>query len=77
VADSVANSPGGPTQVMLTETEAEHVPGCNMAFRKTALTAMGGFDPRFRTAGDDVDICWQLQSAGLTLSFSPAAVGRR
>jgi GT2 family glycosyltransferase len=38
---------------------------------------MGGFDPRFRTAGDDVDICWQLQSAGLTLSFSPAAVGRR
>ena len=48
------------TQVMLTETEAEHVPGCNMAFRKTALTAIGGFDPRFRTAGDDVDICWQL-----------------
>jgi len=45
-----------------------------MAFRKSALLAVGGFDNRFRTAGDDVDICWSLQEAGWKLGFSPAAV---
>ncbi|MBV9491325.1 MAG: glycosyltransferase [Verrucomicrobia bacterium] len=74
VADCVANSPGGPIQVMLTDTDAEHLPGCNVAFRTEALKAAGGFDPRFRTAGDDVDVCWQLQAAGLRLGFSPTAV---
>jgi cellulose synthase/poly-beta-1,6-N-acetylglucosamine synthase-like glycosyltransferase len=74
MAAGVANSPGGPIHVMLTDTEAEHVPGCNMAFRKAALKAIGGFDPRFTTAGDDVDVCWQLQAAGLKVAFSPAAV---
>ena len=37
-----------------------------MAFRKTALEAIGGFDPRFRTAGDDVDECWRLQERELS-----------
>src|SRR5207245_2021241 len=31
-------------------------------------------DPQFRVAGDDVDVCWQLQKRGWTLGFSPAAV---
>jgi hypothetical protein len=60
--------------VLLSDTEAEHIPGCNMAFRKAALEAIGGFDPQFRKAGDDVDICWRLRDAGGTLGFSPAAV---
>jgi GT2 family glycosyltransferase len=74
VADSVANSPGGPIHVLLTDTEAEHLPGCNMAFRRAALEAIGGFDSRFSSAGDDVDVCWQLQAIGSKLVFSPAAV---
>jgi GT2 family glycosyltransferase len=74
VSDSVADSPGGPIHVMLTDVEAEHLPGCNMAFRRDALAAVGGFDPIFRTAGDDVDLCWRMQSAGFKLVFSPAAV---
>ena len=74
IADCVANAPGGPIHVLLSDREAEHIPGCNMAFRKTALQAIGGFDPQFRTAGDDVDVCWRLQSQGGTLGFSPAAV---
>ena len=74
IADCVTNSPGGPIHVLLTDREAEHIPGCNMAFRKSALLAVGGFDHRFRTAGDDVDICWSLQEAGWKLGFSPAAV---
>jgi O-antigen biosynthesis protein len=74
VADAVANAPGGPVHVLLSDTEAEHLPGCNVAFRKAALEAVGGFDPRFRVAGDDVDLCWRLRDLGWTLGFSPAAV---
>jgi len=74
IADCVANAPGGPVHVLLSDTEAEHIPGCNMAFRKTVLQAVGGFDPQFRTAGDDVDICWRLQQQGWTIGFSPAAM---
>jgi GT2 family glycosyltransferase len=73
IADCVTNSPGGPIHVLLSDREAEHIPGCNMAFRKSALLAVGGFDDRFRTAGDDVDICWSLQKHGWKLGFSPAA----
>ncbi|MDY0042027.1 MAG: glycosyltransferase, partial [Desulforhabdus sp.] len=74
VAECVANSPGNPIHVLLTDQEAEHIPGCNMAFRKTALEAIDGFDERFRIAGDDVDLCWRLQQRGWTLGFNPAAM---
>ncbi len=74
VADCVAQAPGGPIHVLLSDREAEHVPGCNMAFRRECLEAIGGFDPRFRTAGDDVDVCWRLQERGWTIGFSPAAM---
>ncbi len=60
--------------VLVSDEEAEHIPGCNMAFRRDALQAVGGFDPQFRIAGDDVDLCWRLQERGWTLGFSPAAV---
>jgi GT2 family glycosyltransferase len=73
-AESVSNAPGNPTHVMLCDRVAEHVPGCNMAFRRDALAAVGGFDPRFRVAGDDIDICWRIQEAGGAIGFSPAAV---
>jgi GT2 family glycosyltransferase len=74
IARCVANAPGGPTHVLLSDREAEHIPGCNMAFRREALVQVGGFDPRFHAAGDDVDICWRLRERGLSLGFSPAAV---
>ena len=74
VATCVANSPGGPTHVLLSDSEAEHIPGCNMAFRRHALECIGGFDPQFLTAGDDVDVCWRLQDAGESLGFHAAAV---
>jgi GT2 family glycosyltransferase len=74
IAECVANAPGGPIHVLVSDQEAEHIPGCNMAFRKDALKAIGGFDPEFRIAGDDVDVCWRLQQRGWTLGFSPAAM---
>ncbi len=33
IADCVANAPGGPVHVLLSDKVAEHIPGCNMAFR--------------------------------------------
>ena len=74
VADSVACAPGGPIHVLLSDDEAEHIPGCNMAFRREALGTIGMFDPRFRVAGDDVDVCWRLQDAGMSLGFCPSAM---
>src|SRR5262245_33572568 len=74
IADCVANAPGNPAHVLISDREAEHIPGCNMAFRKACLEAIGGFDAQFRTAGDDVDVCWRLRQRGWTLGFSPAAM---
>ena len=74
IAECVARAPGGPVHVLVTDREAEHIPGCNMAFRKSCLEAIGGFDPQFRTAGDDVDVCWRLQERGWKLGFHPAAM---
>ncbi len=74
IAECVANSPGGPVHVLLTDSEAEHIPGCNMAFRKAALEAISGCDATFRIAGDDVDLCWRLQQQGWTLGFNPSAM---
>src|SRR5262249_29222198 len=34
IAECVASAPGGPVHVLLSDQEAEHIPGCNMAFRK-------------------------------------------
>ncbi len=74
IAQCVARAPGGPTHVMLDDRTAEHVPGCNMAFRRDALLAVDGFNPVYLRAGDDVDICWRLQAAGKRIAFAPAAI---
>lgn len=74
IAECVANAPGGPVHVLLSDREAEHIPGCNMAFRKSAIEAVGGFDVQYRAAGDDVDLCWRLQEGGGKLGFSPSAM---
>lgn len=69
----VCAAPGAPSHVMLDDVEAEHLPGCNLAVTQTAFDAIGGFDPRFHTAGDDVDFCWRLSDAGYRLGFAPGA----
>jgi glycosyltransferase involved in cell wall biosynthesis len=73
MAQCVAHAPGGPIHVLLSDVEAEHVPGCNLAIRKSAMMAIGGFDPQFRVAGDDVDLCWRLQHAGYKIGYHPGA----
>jgi O-antigen biosynthesis protein len=70
----VAAAPGGPSHVLLTDTVAEHIPGCNMAFYRWAFEGVGGFDTEYRKAGDDVDFCWRIQQAGWVIAFSPTAI---
>ena len=74
IAQCVAASPGGPAHVLLSDQEAEHIPGCNMSFRKSALQAIGGFDVRYRAAGDDVDLCWRLSERGMKIGFRAGAM---
>ncbi len=74
IADCVANAPGGPVHVLLSDRIAEHIPGCNMAFRHDVLQEIRGFDPLYRVAGDDVDLCWRVQQAGGAIGFHPAAL---
>ncbi|MGY1737102.1 glycosyltransferase [Geodermatophilus sp. SYSU D00684] len=73
VERAVALSPGSPMEVLTSHDRAEHVPGCNMAFRREALQAIGGFDPVYTAAGDDVDVCWKLLDRGWEIGFAPAA----
>ena len=74
IAECVSNSPGEPVHVLITDRDAEHIPGCNCSFRKDRLMAVGGFDPQFRTAGDDVDACWRLLEHGFKIGFQPGAM---
>ena len=74
MADCVDHAPGSPTHVLVTDREAEHIPGCNFAIRREILLQMGGFDSRFRVAGDDVDLCWRLEEMGWKIGFNAAAM---
>ena len=56
------------------DDRAEHIPGCNMAFWKDVLVEVGGFDPIYTAAGDDVDVCWKVLDRGWEIGFHPAAL---
>ena len=73
-AHMVARAPGGPVHVLVSDDRAEHVPGCNMAFWKEGLEELGGFDPIYTAAGDDVDFCWKVLDQNWDIGFHPAAL---
>ncbi len=73
-AHAVASSPGGPIHVMLSDEKAEHIPGCNMAFWRDVIFEVGGFDPIYTVAGDDVDFCWRVLDRGWDIRFHPGAM---
>lgn len=74
IAECVDEAPGNPMHVLLNEELAEHVPGCNMAYKKEALESIGGFDATHLVAGDDVDVCWKLLIREQRIVFSPSAI---
>jgi hypothetical protein len=50
-------------------------PTINMAFRRAAFDAVGGFDERF-SYGSDIDFSWRLVDAGYRIKHVPDAVVR-
>ena len=68
--------PGGPEPVMLSERDAQQIPGCNMAFWISSLEEISGFDPVLRKAGEDLDVCWRFIRSGQRIGFSPAGFVR-
>ncbi len=74
MAQCIDCAPGNPIHVLTDNELAEHVPGCNMAFRKEKLELIGNFNPTHRAAGDDVDVCWKLLFRAETIAFSPGAI---
>jgi GT2 family glycosyltransferase len=55
------------------------VSGANIAFRASAIRALGGFDERLGAGtrargGEDLDVCIRLINAGRALAYEPAAI---
>jgi GT2 family glycosyltransferase len=48
----------------------------NLAIRREAFAAIGGFDPGYRQIGEDVDLCLRARAAGYALAYCPDAVVR-
>ena len=48
--------------------------GCGLAVRREALVQVGGMPSGDLSSGWDVDLCWQLRTAGIELHFVPEAV---
>ncbi len=73
VAACVASA-GGPTHVLVADRDAMHLAGVNMAFRRSALAAIEGFDSRYRVAGDDGDVCLRLLNRSWRLGYHAGAM---
>ncbi len=69
----ICSAPGSPSHILLDDTQAEHIPGCNLAVRASVFHSIKGFNPIFKTAGDDVDFCWRLSDANHLITFVPSA----
>jgi O-antigen biosynthesis protein len=50
-----------------------HLYGANTLFRTTVLREVGGYDERYRTNFEDVDLCHRLRARGVQLAYDPAA----
>ena len=73
-AAAMAAAPGLPREVRAGDDRLAQLCGCNMAITKAALSKVGGFDPVFTAAGDDVDLSWRLAASAETLAYAPGAV---
>ena len=66
---------------LLDERPSEPVPadwmlGAFLLMRRAMLVELGGFDPRFRLYGEDIDLCYRAARAGWERWYVPAAVVR-
>lgn len=71
---ALSAAPGLPREVRSGDDRLSQLCGCNMAISKSALTKLGGFDPLFDRAGDDVDLSIRLRDLGGVLAHAPSAI---
>jgi GT2 family glycosyltransferase len=74
IGAAIAGAPGQPREVRMSDDSLAQMCGCNMAIAKADLESLGGFDPVFTAAGDDVDVSWRLLDSGAAIAYAPAAV---
>ncbi len=74
IAAAIAAAPGAPREVRAGDDALAQLCGCNMALEKTVLEKIGGFDPMFTAAGDDVDLSWRIRDGGAALASAPGAI---
>jgi GT2 family glycosyltransferase len=72
-AAAMAAAPGIPREVRSGDDRLSQLCGCNMAVTRSALSRVGGFDPAFTSAGDDVDLSWRLAEGNGLLASAPGA----
>ncbi|WP_225726984.1 MULTISPECIES: glycosyltransferase family 2 protein [unclassified Nocardia] len=48
--------------------------GNNVGFWRSAFEQIGGYDENLTHTGEDVDIAWRIQQAGMTLGHAPDAL---
>ena len=63
-AEDAAAAAPGPVPV-------DWVSGCAVALRRTAVEAVGGFDPGYPLFVEDVDLCERLAVAGWGVAYAP------
>jgi len=74
IAAAICAAPGQPREVRAGDDTLEQLCGCNMIIDKAAAESIGGFDPMFTAAGDDVDFSWRLRERGLEIASAAGAV---
>src|SRR5579875_1814026 len=74
LAAAIAAAPGQPREVRQSDDSLAQVCGCNMAVVRAVAQSLGGFDPLFTAAGDDVDFSWRLLRARAVIAYAPGAV---
>jgi glycosyltransferase involved in cell wall biosynthesis len=61
-------------RTMEVRTETGYYQTCNVAYRRSVLEAVGGFDDDLRQAGEDIELATRALAAGATTRFCDDAV---
>jgi GT2 family glycosyltransferase len=64
----------GETRIEIEWPSPKRLGGFGTLFRKDAVLAVGGYNERYRTNFEDVDMCIRLLQAGHKLVFEPRAI---
>ena len=66
----------GETRIEMAGDSPKRLGGFGSIYRRSAVQRAGGYDERFRTNFEDVDLCERLLRGGYKLIFDPRAIAR-